>query len=75
MSEITEDFDPVLRHLEAPAPGTESTRAYLELLKDGMPAKKYNVEQVANKKSNPPTPFLLRNFRANHTEAFLMVIA
>lgn len=65
LSEIEEDFDPVLRHLEAPAPGTESTRAYLELIKEGIPEKKYDAKHTANKKSNPPTPFILRNFRAN----------
>ncbi|MFY0672796.1 MAG: T9SS type A sorting domain-containing protein [Bacteroidia bacterium] len=65
LHEIEDDFAPVLRHLEAPTPGTESTRAYLELLKDGMPEKKYGSSNIANKRSTPPTPFVLRNFKAN----------
>ncbi|MGB0432136.1 MAG: T9SS type A sorting domain-containing protein, partial [Bacteroidia bacterium] len=60
-----DDFNPVIRHLEAPAPGTKSTRAYLEMVKQNMPSKKYNVGTTANKKSAPPTPYILNGFRAN----------
>lgn len=61
-----DDFHPVIRHLEAPQPGTESTRAYQELIKQQIPAKKYDTRKiVAQKKSNPPTPFVLRNFKGN----------
>ncbi len=65
IKDIVDDYNPVIRHLEAPAPGTESTRAYLELVKQSLPAKKHNYTHTAYKKSNPPTPFILSNFKAN----------
>lgn len=70
MSLGEDDFFPIINHLEAPAPGTESSRSYLMMLKQNMPAKRApQPNNIANKNAGTAyTPFVLRNFKGNAYE-------
>lgn len=67
VSALTDDYYPNMVHLEAPKPGTNSYRNFLELQKESIPPKLYLNGQgtTTRSKKSVPRPFQLRNFDGN----------
>ena len=62
-SEITEDWNPVVQNLEAPIPGGDSYRSYLQELKQNLPAP--TREPMGAQRSSYAPPTLVSGFDGN----------